>query len=114
MNENKYREILTECDVPEHLDRRILLAARIQAGRRKHRRFVLRRLVPAIGVAAAFSVGFGIMFAPAGQKLKAQPHSSELLAMNDWSELDQLNYTLNFELDSGISALTENTLAKGF
>jgi predicted nucleotidyltransferase len=33
---------------------------------------------------------------------------------NDWSELDQLNYNLNLELDSGISALTENTLAKGF
>ena len=114
MSENKYREMLTAADVPDALDMRILAAARISSAKRRHRRFVFFRLVPAAGIAAAFAIGFGIMFSPAKQEFKTKSPSGELLAMNDWSELDQLNFNLSFELDSGITALADNSIARGF
>jgi hypothetical protein len=115
MNENKYREMLTACDVPEALDRRILSTARVRSAQNKRRRFILCRVVPAMGAAAAFAIGFGIMLNPADSRFKVRHTSNgELLAMNDWTELDQLNYNLTFELDDGMSALSDNLIAKGY
>ena len=114
MNENKYREILTAADVPQALDMRILSAARSKAVQRRHRRFILLRAVPAAGIAAAFCIGFGIIFFADSRSAAKQTPAKELLALNDWTELDQMNYNLTFELGNGISALADNLIAKGY
>ena len=99
-------------EIPATLDAGILAYAAIRQRQLKMRKYV-RMILPA--VAALFFLASGVLAILQPGEIKKQTLShSELLAMNDWSELDQLNFNLSFELDSGITALADNSIAKGF
>ena len=68
--------------------------------------------MPAVGIAAAFAVGFGVILFQNGSR--EQECATELLALNDWTELDQITYNLNFELDNSMSVLAENAFSREF
>ena len=114
MSGEKYKEALTCCEVPDMLDRRILAAARCKAAQAKRKHIVWRRIAPAVGIAAAFAIGFGVIFFQHGKSAVAADPSRELLAMNDWTELEQITYNLNFELDDSMSILADTAWARGF
>ena len=107
MKNEKYTEALNGCDVPEMLDRRILAAAQQKAAHFRRRNIFLYRFMPAAGIAAAFAVCCTVLFFQNHTEVRHQEYSAELLAMNDWTELEQLSYNLDFELDNSMIALAD-------
>ena len=83
---------LSEREVPEHLDARVLSYAAAARGRTKRRRWVWITSAAAAVCIAAFT---GIMFQMQQQR---SAERSELLAMGDFSKLDQSAYNISFEL----------------
>lgn len=89
-----YKE-LSEREVPEALDFRILNHARSRTGTRKK----FRRWCWIGGVAAALCLtAFTGVFFEMQQRYSAE--HKELLAMGDFSRLDQSGYNISFELAS--------------
>ena len=82
-------------DVPEELDRRILLHASLEAvRRRRNRRW---RFVGAVsGMAAAAAVA-AVVFIPA----RMDEGKRELLELSDWTTLEQEGFNLSSQLNCG-------------
>ncbi len=112
MKEKQYK-ILTEREVPAALDARILGAARRKAeSNRRHRRFFRRELF-GLGAAAAALVTAAVFLYP-GSSPDAPPAKttlarSELLALADWSKVEEENYRLAIDLYSGRQSLADLT-----
>ena len=82
---------LLERDVPQKLDATVLAQAAIAARRRKS----LKRFRIAAGVAAMLCFGAGIKFTMLPEKdVRSELSQAELLAMNDFSTLEQENYAI--------------------
>ena len=92
-----YRE-LSEREVPEALDFRILARAAARGRERKFR----RRFAVWGGIAATVCVTAltGVLF-QIEHESRTKAHL-ELLAMGDFSRLDQSGYNMSFELGSGV------------
>ena len=78
-------------EVPQKLDAAVLAYAAIAARRRKFQ----KRLRIAAGIAAMFCFGIGLtltMFPE--QEVRAELSQAELLAMNDFTTLEQENYAI--------------------
>mgnify|MGYP003297274745 CR=1 FL=1 len=90
-----YRE-LSEREVPASLDARILnhAAARCMAARRKRRWVWIGSAAAALCIASFPGVFFQM------QQQRSAEHS-ELLAMGDFSRLDQSGYNISLELNAG-------------
>ena len=86
-------------EVPEELDRRILLAGAVAATRRRNRR--KWRFAGALsGMAAAVAIATAALW-PGVQTLGRMPSPSgrELLEISDWTSLEQENYNLCSQLN---------------
>ena len=98
-------------DVPEALDRRIMAAAAHKAKAVRFRRSLTHCVFTAAASAAALLIaGTVFLFPEAYHGELARPTKSvdsELLALADWSTLEQESYNLRFELYSGRQALAE-------
>lgn len=106
MKELEHYESLIRREVPAALDRRILAAARLEAKKLRFRR-LFRRCSFTGAAAAALLVASGIFwFQPAANDARAA-ENRELLALSDWSKVEQENYNLNFELYCGRQAFSE-------
>lgn len=107
MKEFEHYESLIRREVPAALDRRILAAARQEAKKLRFRRVFRRWSLPAAAAAAALLVASGLFwFQPAAAEPRAA-ENHELLALSDWSKVEQENYNLNFELYCGRQAFSE-------
>lgn len=85
---------LSEREVPEQLDARILSFAAARCRQKKHRRsWVWIGSIAAMLCVAAFT---GVLF----QMQQRSAEQAELLAMGDFSRLDQSGYNISFELAS--------------
>ena len=89
---------LLEREVPEALDRRILVAAGLAAGRRRRAR-VWKWVGAFSGMAAAVAVAFLAM--PAYRTGERRVTDRELLEMSDWSSLEQESFNLSSQLNCG-------------
>ena len=108
MKEFEHYESLIRREVPAALDRRILAAARQEAKKLRFRR-VFRRWSLSGGAARAGGAVVGsrlFLVQPAADDVRAA-ETQELLALNDWSKVEQENYNLNFELYCGRQAFSE-------
>lgn|GEM_PF-5755137 len=87
-------------EVPEALDRRILLAGALEAARRRSRR--RWRLAGAMsGMAAAVAVAAAMLWLPETSPRATTPSLSgrELLEISDWTNFEQENYNLCSQLN---------------
>ena len=86
------------CRTPStDLDNRIMLAAQIAAARNRSRRH-FRRIFATSGAAAALLIGGAVFVAMPAYRNAAM--EDELLAMSDWSKLEQESYNLSFQISS--------------
>lgn len=84
-------------DVPDELDRRILLAGAVAAARQRSRR--RWRFAGALtGMAAAAAVATVVLW-PGVQTLSKTPSGRELLEISDWTSFEQENYNLCSQLN---------------
>ena len=84
-------------DVPEELDRRIMLHAVLEASRRRRNR--RWRFVGAVsGMAAAAAVA-AVVFIPA--RADEGKAGRELLELSDWTTLEQEGFNLSSQLNCG-------------
>lgn len=104
-NLKRFKE-LTERDVPSALDRRILAAASAKARSRHRRRLWLHRGIPTAAAAAALLIGAGIWLLP-DQTNATTGSNHDLLALSDWSEMEQNTYNLSFEIYTGRQAVAD-------
>ena len=90
---------LCEREVPEALDRRVLIAASVEAARfRRHRRWKWAGAFS--GVAAAAAVAF-LAVSPVSPVVEKRVSERELLEMSDWSSLEQEGFNLSSQLNCG-------------
>lgn len=86
------RKSITETpEIPEFLDRRILLAAGLQAAANRRRRRY-RRWLPLTGAAAAVVAGIVFFSQQAVPESQQEPD-------REWMMLEQANYNLNCQLN---------------
>ncbi len=85
-------------DVPGRLDFAVLTAARRATSARRRMRLI-RRFSPFAAVAAMVLV-FGIFQYRQGAGAPASAAGDEVLALLDWSKLEQESYNLSSELNS--------------
>ena len=97
-------ESLTCAEVPHELDLRILAAGRLrQTALRRRRR--LRLIASGTAAAAALLVAAGICVAPGtGGPRTAQEDRASLMALSDWTSVEQAGYNLASEIDSSSSS----------
>jgi len=104
-------ETLRVREVPVALDRTILAAAALKARAARFRRMWIHCSVSAGAAAAALFVAVTVFLLPeANPGAPAVPTKSiksELLALTDWSALEQESYNLSFELYSGRQSMAE-------
>ena len=104
-------ETLRVREVPAALDRRIMAAAVLKARAARFRRMFIHCSVSAGAAAAALFVAGAVFLMPeANREAPAVPTKSlknELLALTDWSALEQESYNLSFELYSGRQSVAE-------
>ena len=86
-------------EVPEALDRRILLHASLEASRRRRTR--RWRFAGAISGMAAAAAAVVVVFLP------SRMDSSELLELGDWTTLEQEGFNLDSQLNCGWQELPE-------
>ena len=89
---------LLEREVPETLDRRILMAAGLAAVRRRRSRF-WKWAGAFSGMAAAVAVAVLAVFPSPGATDRVTDR--ELLEMSDWSSLEQESFNLSSQLNCG-------------
>ena len=89
---------LLEREVPEALDRRILMAANLAAVRRRRAR-LLKWAGAFSGMAAAVAVACLTALPSPGAKDRVTDR--ELLEMSDWSSLEQESFNLSSQLNCG-------------
>jgi len=98
-------------DVPEELDRKILLTAAFRARRQQQRR-QFRRIAAAAAAVLFVSGSAFLGYRAHSVRMPEEPEpqllsQSELLRLGDWSELEQENYNLGLQIDSGRQAFAE-------
>lgn len=86
-------------DVPEELDRRILLHAALEASRRRRTR--RWRFVGAFSGMAAAAAAALMVFLP------SHMDSAELLELGDWTSLEQEGFNLDSQLNCGWQELPD-------
>ena len=90
-------DILTEREVPEHLDVSILAAAKFSAYRKNKRQRAKRLLFAASGMAAAVSAGFAIFVTlPNTDNTYTE---AQYYSLNDLSTIEQETFALAAELN---------------
>ena len=103
-------ETLRVREVPAALDRRIMTAAALKARAVRVHRLVIHCFVSAGAAAAALLVA-GTLFLMPGtnreQAVPTRPATQKLLAMAEWSSLEQESYNLSFELYSGRQSMAD-------
>ncbi len=107
MKELEHYESLIRREVPAALDRRILAAARLEAKKLRFRRLFRRCSFTGAAAAAALLVGSGLFWLQPDAPEPRPAVDRELLALSDWSKVEQENYNLNFELYCGRQAFSE-------
>ena len=103
-------ETLRAREVPEALDRRIMAAAAQRAGAIRFRRTLVRCFLSTGAAAAALLVAGTVFLLPEANRETPVSYThlkSELMALNDWSALEQESYNLSFELYSGRQSVAE-------
>ncbi len=90
---------LLEREVPEALDRRILMAADLAAVRRRRTR-VWKWGGAFSGMAAAVAVAI-LALSPAAHFRKPRVSERELLELSDWSSLEQEGFNVSSQLNCG-------------
>ncbi len=103
---------LSTRNVPEALNRRILAAAALQARQNRFRRSLRHWMWSSAAAAAAFLIAGGMFLLPGTPvpqdgRADGTPDRAELLALSDWTRLEQESFNLNFELYSGRQAVAE-------
>lgn len=102
-------ESLIRAEVPQDLDLRILAAAKMRRGASLRRR-KLRLVLSGTAAAAAVCIAAGLSFMPQtrqnSKNISSEEYSS-LMAMADWTNIEQENYNLSGEINSGSSQLAE-------
>ena len=97
-------ESLTAKEVPQDLDLRILAAGKLRAGTTGKRRKRLRWTISTAAAAAGLLIAAGICFvqpeAVFQQKISMEEYS-HLMAMTDWTDIEQENYNLSGEINCG-------------
>lgn len=93
----KELEVLKIREVPEHLDARVLAAARLAASGNSRRNRYRHIIVAASGIAAACVAGFAIFAVPVTPKKHIT--DTQYLALNDFSSIDQEFFALASELN---------------
>ena len=118
-NEMRFQTLIAR-DVPAELDRRILAAASKRAAelRFRHARRRWFWAGSATAAAAILVIAGAVLLLPemAGNTRPPAPRA-DLLALSDWTSVEQENYNLSFELYSGrqaVSELAEAGSVKGF
>lgn len=91
---------LSEREVPETLDRRILIAAKLAAARRRRSRR-LRWAGALSGMAAAAAVAVTALMPMHQVTAEPQVSERELLELSDWSSLEQEGFNLSSQLNCG-------------
>lgn len=109
-------ETLRVREVPAALDRKIMAAAVLKARAARFRRMFIHCSVSAGAAAAALFVAGAVFLMPeANREAPAVPTKSvknELLALTDWSALEQESYNLSVELYSGRQSMAELATVK--
>ena len=119
-NEMRFQTLIAR-DVPAELDRRILAAASKRAAELRFRHARRRGFWAGSATAAAAAIlviAGAVLLLPemAGNTRPPAPRA-DLLALSDWTSVEQENYNLSFELYSGrqaVSELAEAGSVKGF
>ncbi len=97
---------LVRQEVPEGLSRRILLAGALAAAAHRRRRW--RRWGAVAGMAAAVMISVAALLPGAmGGKTAPGMSGNELLALSDWTALEQESYNLSSQLNCGWQELPE-------
>ena len=91
-------------EIPVALEEKIRTAARRKAQSFRRRRIWMRRIFPAAAAAAALLVTGVFLW---NDSAKPGIAKVELLALNDWSKIEQESYNLSFEIFSNTRALEE-------
>lgn len=108
---NHRLDFLKAHEVPESLDRRIMAAAAHRAGVIRFRRVLCRHVLSTGAAAAALLAAGTVFFLSEGNRetpgVSSRPGQSELMALNDWTTLEQESYNLSFELYSDRQSLAE-------
>lgn len=105
--EMRFQNLITH-EVPGELDNRILAAAakkaaELRAGQTRRRRFWISSTMAS---AAALLIVTTANLLP-GKTGTPQAPATDLLALSDWTGIEQEYYNLSFELDSGRRAISE-------
>jgi len=101
---------LLEREVPEALDRRILMAAAVEAARlRRGRRWKLAGALS--GMAAAVAVAFLAVHPASAPERRVSER--ELLELSDWSSLEQEGFNLSSQLNCGWQDEPGDRVSKG-
>lgn len=106
-------DVLIHADPPAELDGRILAAATARARDIARRRLLWGRAIWSLVSAAAVVATVGIIWIQHFESTSARgekARTEELLALADWSKLEQENYNLYFSLNSGAQAVSELSL----
>ena len=101
-------EELTSREVPSELDLRILAAGKLRQQKVLRRRRELR-LLSGMAAAAALCIAAGVCLMPEsrGEKQISKEEYASLLAMSDWTSIEQDNYNLHSEAALGNSSVTD-------
>jgi len=92
---------LVRCEVPEELDRRILLQAALTAHKRRQRRS-WRWIGTLSGMAAAAAVAVFALLPGTAERFSApETGRGELLELSDWTSLEQEGFNLSSQLNCG-------------
>ena len=94
---------LVECEVPEELDRRILLHAALAAHRRRQRRS-LKWIGTLSGMAAAAALAVFALLPGTAERFTSasEVKRGELLELSDWTTLEQEGFNLSSQLNCGM------------
>lgn len=102
-------ETLTERDVPQELDLRILAASRLRQNSFTRQRRKLRLIFSSSAAAAALFIAFGVSMMTEKQDFKqiSREEYVRLADMTDWDAVEQESFNLSSELSFGSSQVTE-------
>ena len=101
---------LTVREVPQELDLRIIAAARLRQGSGQARRKFLRWTISAAAAAAGVFIAIGICFSQVDTGFNpklTQEEYARLMAMTDWTDIEQENFNLTGEITCGTKSVVE-------
>ena len=110
-------EELTSREVPRELDLRILAAGKLRQQKVLRRRRELRLLSGMAAAALCVAAGVCLMPESRGEKQISKEEYASLLAMSDWTSIEQENYNLHSEAalgNSSVAELADNRTNWGF